>query len=97
MKVVPEALRYEARAVTEAAAYWDQAKKDVEGHPMAENALGSLLPAIPELFNRVAKDVGTHFGKGKQTIRSAGEGLGNCATVYEQKDLEWYRQFGYED
>lgn len=97
IRVVPEALRYQARSVSDAAEYWDKAKKEIQDHPMQEHALGILLDDVPQMFNKIREQVAAHFEKGHTSIQNAGIGLGNCATVYEQKDHEWYRQFGYSD
>ncbi|MEU6832672.1 type VII secretion target [Nocardia beijingensis] len=97
IRVVPEALRHQARAVAEAATYWDQAKKEIQSHPMRDHALGVLVDDVPQMFNKICEQVVDHFERSRASIQSAGDGLSNCATVYEQKDHEWYRQFGYLD
>lgn len=97
IRVVPEALRYQARAVSDAAEYWDKAKSEIQAHPMQEHALGVLLDDIPQMFNKIREQVAAHFDKGQVSIHSAGSGLNACAAFYEQKDHDWYQQFGYTD
>ncbi|EFV13595.1 hypothetical protein [Segniliparus rugosus] len=95
--VVPEALKKNAEAVVSDADRWKNASNVIEQHKLHPGDLG--LPGsfsdIPGAFNRVLDLLIQKMRQGESTIRSAGEELGNVANEYENKDFEYYQQFGY--
>ncbi|WP_378740641.1 type VII secretion target [Nocardia brasiliensis] len=94
-RVVTAALRNQAQTVESAAQRWEIAKKSIENHRMADDALGLWAGDIPKLFNDTRQAVVDRLAESAETIKSAATGLTNAAKHYEEVDAKFYRRFGY--
>lgn len=95
--VCPDALRLQATEVTNTANHYETSANHIGEHRMGNYTLGIYGRDVTNVFNDVLTDVHDKLIKGKETIKSAGDGLAACATVYENHDAEYYREFGYID
>ncbi|MQA86381.1 MAG: hypothetical protein GEV03_17540 [Streptosporangiales bacterium] len=98
-KVVPDALRKAVQFVDGAADGWQNAKNALNGQSLGGDDLGLLgnKAEVPPKYNEALQDTVQNLTDGEKKLREAATALGKVAKVYESKDEEYYKKFGYVD
>lgn len=96
-EVVPRALRTAATAFTDSGEQWATADNAVNGATLRTGDLGWLgeISGFIPVYNDVITSASTVLRQGQNELDDAGSELGAVATVYENKEAEYYTEFGY--
>ncbi|MQA87864.1 MAG: hypothetical protein GEV03_25380 [Streptosporangiales bacterium] len=97
--VVPESLRKMAQRLGQIAKLYEDATGWVQGISMRPYDLGLLgaMAKLPDTYNQGTLKFQAEFRQAGERTRDAESALKKVAEVYEDKDAEWWRRFGYTD
>ncbi|ADG99356.1 hypothetical protein Srot_2927 [Segniliparus rotundus DSM 44985] len=96
-EVLPAVLRAEATTLQQSAQSWAKAKTTARATKMhGIQTLGYIGGTVlPGIFNETMDVLADRLGEGERSIQGAASALAGVADVYEGKDEEYYREFGY--
>lgn len=96
--VVPDALVGCANYLSEADLKWATAVQSLT-QAMSDDACGLLgkTANLPKAFNEARQEIVDRLTLSGQSLADAQARIKQTADAYEQKDAEWYAQFGYID
>jgi uncharacterized protein YukE len=98
-RVVPQALRDMATEYQDAGDEWARLVAVLDGHEAAlrDDALGLLgqVANFVTTYNDARTAMLKELRQAQQALSDAGDTLGDVARHYEDKEFEYYREFGY--
>jgi hypothetical protein len=95
--VVPEALLAMVDALRDAHRDWAAMKDTLDGLVLQTWSLGVLgeASAYPDGYNNIKDEVVTKLTEGERSLDGTSRTLEKVAKYYNEKDAEYYEQFGY--
>lgn len=95
--VVPESLLSMADALSDAHRDWAAMRDTIDGLVLQTLSLGVLgeASAYPSGYNDIKDEVVTKLADGETSLEETSRTLKKVAKFYNEKDAEYYEQFGY--
>jgi hypothetical protein len=95
--VVPESLLSMSKALRDAHQAWLGMRSNLDRLVLQSLSLGVLgeLSGYPDSYNDIRDAVVDKLAEGEQSIQDTSMALEKVAKFYNEKDAEYYEQFGY--